>query len=124
MRLFRHRDEPKRETKSFDELWNGSDHGLIACWERGREKAKESPELAAAATANELPILPWSGGVEKKIKSKTKHGSFSYLAMWQGLRGVDLDIDTDVELTLVCSRFEVPVTFTSDTSKFNDGAEA
>lgn len=118
MRFHRSFSEPKRETHDFDVLWNAEDGGLIAAWERGREKAKEAPELAQLATAGELVVLPWKGGVEKAIKSKIKYGSFLYVAMWQGLRGENLDIDPTQELALVCSRTGVTVTFTSDIAKY------
>ncbi len=35
-----------------------------------------------------------------------------YLAMWLGVRGDDLDIDTDRDVVLVCSKFGVRVRFT------------
>ena len=118
MSIQRNVSEPKRAISDFDILWNGVDSGLIAAWESGREMADEAPTLVARAVAGELVVLPWRGGVEKAIKSKTKYGSFLYVAMLQGLMGQDLDIDATRELTIVCSRTGVPVTFTSDTGKY------
>ena len=64
-RLRRSIDEPIREDLSWRELWIGPDRGLIWCWEWGRQKRVEDPELAARAGAGELVILGWKGGVEK-----------------------------------------------------------
>lgn len=103
-----------------EELWHGADYGLIACWERGFEKAREDPALAERAKNGELITLPWKGGISKKLKTKTKYGVFKYLAMWQGLRGEDLNIDTDGEHVVTCSKFGVPVIFTNDIEKYGD----
>jgi hypothetical protein len=102
---------PKRVALSWEELWLGPDGGLIQCWERGREKRVEDPELAARAIAGELIILAWKGGVEEKLKTGKKYGTLYYLATWQGLRGESLDIDLDGETRLVCSRTGQSVTF-------------
>jgi len=109
--------EPNRESLSWDEAWKGTDEGLIACWERGREKALEDVELAGSAKRGELPVLAWKGGVEKKIKGK-KFGTLKYLAQWQGLRGENLDIHLDKEVELACSKTGVAVIFTADTNKY------
>lgn len=106
-------NEPKRTGLSWEQKWKGSDGGLIACWERGRDKALENPELAMAAKNGELVVLAWKGGVDKKIKGK-KYGSLSYLATWQGLRGEDLNINQDVDTSIICSKTEVEVIFTSN----------
>lgn len=98
----------------WQDRWCGPDAGLIACWLRGREKARESPDVAARARAGELPVLAWKGGVDRAIKAGTKLGSLEYLATWQGLRGDDLDIDTDAPPALRCTRTGVLVTFTTD----------
>ena len=118
MKISRSIGSPKRDTQDFDTLWNADDQGLIACWERGREKALESPELAAQAKLGELVMLPWRGGVEKVIKTKNKYGSLRYVAMWQGMRGDALELDTEEELQMTCTRTGVPVTYTYDISKF------
>ena len=109
--LSRSIQEPKREGLSWKERWSGLDNGLIACWERGREKALENPELAERAKNGELVVLAWKGGVEKKIKGK-KYGSLSYLATWQGLRGEDLKINQNEEISIACSKTNVEVIFT------------
>lgn len=109
---------PDRTGLTWDERWKGEDLGLIVSWERGREMSREKPELAQRARNDELVILPWKGGVEKKLKAKRKYGTLYYLAMWQGLRGVDLDINIDEETTLVCSRTGMNVTYTRDTTKY------
>ena len=110
--------EPIRRFPSFDERWNGRDDGLIICWESGREMVSREPEIAGRAKMGELPVLGWKGGVDKKLKGKkTKFGSFLYLAQWQGLRGEDLDIETSIEKTIVCSRTGMAVVFTDDRAK-------
>ncbi|WP_217808735.1 hypothetical protein [Derxia lacustris] len=114
MRWQREVSEPDRAGLSWPELWAGPDCGLIASWERGRQKAGETPELAAAAGAGELVLLPWKGGVEQPTKTGRKVGSLLYLAMWQGLRGEPLDVDLACDVQLTCSRHGVMVTFTGD----------
>lgn len=113
------RDDPPRAALSWLDRWEGPDQGLIACWERGLEKASESEALVAAACRGELVILPWKGGVERPTKAGAKYGSLYYLAMWQGLRGEPLDIDTDKEVAITCSRTGMVVTFTADASKYS-----
>lgn len=79
----------------------------------------ETPSLAERAAAGQLIVLPWKGGVEKAIKV-AKFGSFFYLAMWQGLRNEDLNIDKAKETLLVCSATGVPVVFTSEIQKIRE----
>jgi len=104
---------PKRTELSWEQLWLGSDGGLICCWERGREKRIEDPDLARRANAGELVVLAWKGGVEEKLKAGKKYGTLWYLATWQGLRGENLEIDQEGELDLVCSRTGQLVRFVS-----------
>lgn len=118
MRIHRSVTEPIRRGATWDERWNAEDDGLIACWERGREKRLEDPPLAALAAAGQLVILPWKGGVEKATKKKQKFGTLFYLAMWQGLRGEDLDIDLTEEIVLTCAVTGMAVVFTSDMAKY------
>ena len=66
--IFRLVEESSRNGLTWEELWKGSDNGVIACWESGRLKAKENPLLAEFCKNGELPILAWKGGVDKKIK--------------------------------------------------------
>ena len=109
--IYRSIEEPNRKGLTRDVLWKGSDDGLIACWERGRVKAADNPDLAESCKNGELPVLAWKGGVDKKIKGK-KYGSLFYLATWQGLRGEDLNINQHEEVSLICSKTMVKVTFT------------
>ena len=111
--------QPKRENLSYDELWQGPDNGLIASWEVGRDKRLADPALAQKAADHELPVLGWKGGADKELKKNEKYGSLKYLAQWQGLRGEDLDIDADKEVTLTCSRTGMVVTYTADRSKYS-----
>jgi hypothetical protein len=110
--------EPLRTGLTWDDQWAGPDGGLIVCWERGREKATEDPELAALAKAGQLVPLPWKGGVEAGLQLKHKFGTFSYLAMWQGLRCEDLSVDPSAEPTHTCAATGVVVTFTADSTKY------
>ncbi|BEP93251.1 hypothetical protein GmRootA79_16350 [Acidovorax sp. A79] len=98
----------------------GPDKGLINAWVTGLDKRSSSPDLALKAEAGELPLLPFKGGVEAAIKTKSKIGHLLYVAMWQGLRGDDLDIDTDAELSMTCSRTGVPVLYTMDFEKLRN----
>jgi hypothetical protein len=104
--------QPIREGLRWEELWLGPDGGLIWCWERGRQKRTDEPELARQAERGELPLLAWKGGVEKKRQDdKPLHGTLEYLATWQGLRGEDLNIDRHGTVTLICTRTGQAVTF-------------
>ena len=87
-------NEPIRPRVSTTERWHAEDQGLIFCWERGRQLREEKPALATRAERGELVPLWWQGGVEKKLKATLpKKGTLWYLAVWQGLRNEDLDID-------------------------------
>lgn len=114
---------PPTPSEDWHERWNGPDQGLVCSWLRGIEKSQESPDLAAKAKAGELPILSWKGGVVKAIKTKTKVGAMNYLAAWQGLRGEDLSIDPDSEISMTCSRTGVPVLFTNQIQKLLETEE-
>lgn len=122
MHIRKDTNEQPRGDLSWSELWEGPDGGLIACWERGREKGKEEPDLARRAVDGELVVLPWKGGVTKAIKGD-KYGTLFYLAMYQGLRGESLEIDTTAEVVRQCEKTKVVVTYTSDRSKFASMAE-
>lgn len=100
-----------REFVDMDHRWRGPDTGLIWCWELGRQRADEEPELAKSVREGVLVPLGWKGGVDKGTKIKKKRGSLFYLAEWQGLAGKDLDIDTDDDTRLVCSDTGVEVTY-------------
>ena len=118
MKIRRSISEPIRKGAKWDERWNAEENGLIACWERGREKRLEDPSLAAQAAGGQLVVLPWKGGVEKAIKRKQKFGTLFYLAMWQGLRGEDLNIDPSEEVVLNCATTGMAVVFTGDMAKY------
>lgn len=111
--LYRSIKEPIRNNLTWEEFWKGSDNGITVCWERGRVKAANELGLAESCKNGELPVLAWKGGVEKKIKGK-KYGSLLYLATWQGSRGEDLNINQDEEITIICSKTNVEVIFTSN----------
>lgn len=123
MRIRRSVSESVRTGLVLQERWHAEDRGLIACWERGRELALQKAELAEQAKRGELLLLPWRGGVERALKSGRKYGSLRYLAMWQGLRGEDLDIHLDIEREIVCTRHATTVFFTADQSKYAAVAE-
>ena len=118
--IYRSHSEPIRQRLSFERQWRGSDEGLIKCWEVGRELAEKKSTLANRAKNGELPILPWKGGVEKKIKKKEKYAPLKYLAEWQGLRGDDLDIDLSEERRITCSKTGMQVIYTNDATKYID----
>lgn len=109
--FFRSIEEPIRKGLAWEDLWKGPDGGLIACWERGREKAAENINLSQTCKDGELPVLAWKGGIDKKIKGK-KYGSLFYLATWQGLRGEDLNIYLHQDISITCTRTNVEVIFT------------
>lgn len=108
---------PPPDSNAWSVRMEGPDRGVINAWLRGIEKSKESPALVTAAKAGELPLMAWKGGVEKAIARKDKVGSLHYLAAWQALRGEDLNVDTDSEVSMTCTRTGVPVLFTLDIGK-------
>lgn len=112
-RLRRSMKEPIRQGLSWQETWRGPDNGLICCWERGREMRVNRPEDARRAEKGELIPLPWKGGVRKKLKADQIPGTLNYLAMWQGMRGEDLDVDPEGEQVVICSRTVQAVVFTA-----------
>lgn len=116
--VFRSFDTPLRKAPSWEERWNGTDRGLVSCWEVGRKLRANEPELAMRAEKNELPVLVYKGGVGKVIQKKEKFGSLYYLAAWQGLRGEDLNINIREEQTIVCSKTGMQVTYTSNYEKY------
>ena len=118
MKIHRSIVEPIRLDLDWQERWGDVIQGLITSWERGREKSIEKPTLASRALGGELVVLPWRGGVDREIQKKLKYGAFNYLAMWQGLRGEDLNIDVEDEPELTCTATKVAVVFTTDLTKF------
>jgi len=125
-KFFRSVSTPIRENLTWHQRWDGPDDGLIACWERGREKRLDEPELARRAELGELVTLAWKGGTEaidepidgeKKPKSQKRYGSLKYLATWLGLRGEDLEIDLAEERIIVCVRANRPVIFRTESQR-------
>jgi hypothetical protein len=117
MHVHRSIGEPIRENPSWEQRWRGPDGGLIWCWERGRQKRAADPVAATRAERGELlissvaslvseePILGWRGGVAEKLKMPVKlDGTLNYLAEWQGMRGEDLDVDTEGRRVIVCTK--------------------
>lgn len=115
-------DEPDRTGLSYDDTWHASDKSLIKCWEVGRQLRIRASELAARAVDGQLVALPWKGGtghlnkLAADISPPAKYGTLRYLAMWQGLRGDDLSIDLDSQVTIICSRTDRPVIFDLNTA--------
>jgi hypothetical protein len=103
------------------ERWEGEDGGLTAAWIAGRAYAKSYPADAKDAGAGVLVQLPWKGGDDTESNKKRparRWAPLLYLAMWQGLRGEDLNIDTDQEIKVTCSRWGTVVTFTADSERW------
>lgn len=133
MNIYRSINEPSRLEPNWEERWQDVSQGLITSWERGREKGIEDPELALRALNGELVVLPWKGGfklpkpgakVSTVVSKAIKYGVFNYLAMWQGLRGEDLNIDADQEVSLTCTREKRMVVFTSSYAKYANSVES
>ncbi|HAE59771.1 MAG TPA: hypothetical protein DCG54_09785 [Anaerolineae bacterium] len=110
-KLYRSITEPIRDFVDMDHRWRAEDRGLIWCWENGRLLAEKEPDLAWRAKQGELMPLALQGGFSGDLDNKNKTGTLLYLANWQGLRGEDLDIDTESKVTLVCSKWGTMVTY-------------
>lgn len=115
--------EPARSRLGWHETWQGPDSGLIKNWEIGRKLAIQNPGLASRARAGELPPLNWKGGGDRTLVKREKFGSLRYLAQWQGLRGEDLSISLDSEVTIKCAKTQMIVTFTPDIRKILNESE-
>ena len=109
--------KPARSNLSWHETWEGPESGLIKNWELGRKLAIQNPDLASRTLAGELPPLNWKGGSDRTLVKREKFGSLRYLAQWQGLRGEDLSINLDAEVTIKCVKTNMIVTFTPDIRK-------
>lgn len=120
MKINRSITEPIRRHTSWTDKWAREDKGLIHCWEQGRDMCLDAPTLANRAKSDQLVPLPWKGGVERKLVKTTKFGTLYYLAMWQGLRGDDLLIDTDEEPVRICTATGMTVTFTGNPAKYSE----
>lgn len=115
--------EPARSRLSWHDTWQGPDSGLIKNWEIGRKLAIHNPDLASRTWAGELPPLNWKGGSDRTLVKREKFGSLRYLAQWQGLRGEDLSISLDSEVTIKCAKTQMIVTFTPDIRKILNESE-
>lgn len=111
--------EPIYEDPVYDTRINGYDKGLINAWNVGRRLAKNNEDLVTRAKNGELPILGFKGGIKNTPKIKLKYGCLWYLAELQGIKGIDLNIDLEKEVALICSRTNIKVIFTSDSSKYS-----
>lgn len=114
--------DPPSISSDYAVRMEGPDQGIINAWVTGLAKRTNAPDVAAKTAAGELPILPFRGGVEAAIKAKSKVGHLLYVAMWQGLRGEDLDIDADSEISMTCTRTGVRVLYTMDYEKLRTSA--
>lgn len=121
-RLTRSIAEPIRPEADWPATWQGPDKGLVYCWERGRMirvdgvrvlgDADAARALVAAAERGELPPLPWKGGTSPEMTPTSKKiGTLQYLAMWQGLRNENLDLDLEGQTAIVCAATGARVTF-------------
>jgi hypothetical protein len=119
MRVYRSIDEPIRQNLTWEEKWSGPDRGLIIAWEVGRKEALADGDLESRAINGELVPFGWKGGVREKLK-KEKYGCLFYLAAWQGLRSQALDIETEDEIALTCTRTDMTVIFTNDAEKYGE----
>ena len=119
----RSHSEPARSHLGWHETWQGPDSGLIKNWEIGRKLAIQNPDLASRTRAGELPPLNWKGGGDRTLVKREKFGSLRYLAQWQGLRGEDLSIALDSEVTIKCAKTQMIVTFTPDIRKILNESE-
>jgi len=106
---------PPPEEQEFQQRWGTPEASVLTSWHRGLQLRKdpEWSEVVERASSGELPVLSWHGGIdpESKKKPRKRLGSLNYLAMWQGLCGEDLHVDTDAEVALVCRRTGVRVIF-------------
>lgn len=102
--------------QDYHRRMEGPDRGVINAWLAGLELRASSPQLVKAAKAGELPLLAYRGGVDRALKGD-KVGSLLYLAMWQGLRGENLDVDTSLEPVLTCAKHGVSVRFVHGTAQ-------
>ena len=120
-----HRSTDDRPVLSdrWESRWEGPDIGLTCSWLRGIEKARNEPALRDAALRGELPVLAWKGG-GAAIKAGKRLGSLHYLATWQGLRGEDLNIDSEVGAVLTCTLTGIVATFTDDVQALTKAAAA
>ncbi|MDB4563975.1 hypothetical protein N9084_01570 [Flavobacteriales bacterium] len=108
-----------RSESTPDVLWRGEDKGLMQAWEIGRRQSSDQSDVAKRAKQDELPASTiFQGGQDERLTTPVQFGSLHYYCMWLGWRGQDLEVDTDQEYPLVCSRTKMGVVFTIDSKKF------
>lgn len=108
-----------RSESTPDVLWRGDDKGLIQAWEIGRRQSLDELGVAIRAKQGELPTSTiFQGGHDERLTTPVQFGSLHYYCMWVGWRCQDLEVDTDQEYPLVCSRTRMGVVFTIDSKKF------
>lgn len=118
MRIHERFASPPPFQNDFDARINGPDRGVINAWLAGIAKRTEWPAVARQAEGGELPVLPYRGGIAKQLKNPTtKLGSLLYVAMWHGLRGDDLMLDTDAEPSMTCTKTGVRFVYTLNTAR-------
>ena len=118
MRVAENIATPIRTGLSFEQLFRQEDKGLIKAWEIGRVRATKNPDEGTRAKQGQLLPLIYQGGFAKKLKETNKMGTMHYLAMWQGLRGENLDLDTELRVTLTCTKFQIVVTYSFDPKEY------
>ncbi|WP_034474763.1 hypothetical protein [Aestuariibacter salexigens] len=104
----------------WEKKWLDPNVALQTCWSVGQKKGKEDLDLAERVSRGELPVLPWKGGIEKATKKGWKYGVLNYLAMWQGIKNVPLDVAWGEEYELTCTRTGMKVIYTSDFEKYKN----
>ena len=109
---------PNRSGMSPKEAWSGPDAGIIRAWEAGRDLAEKDEKVAQACLRGELPPLPYSGGYAKATKQGEAYAPMHYLAMWHGLRGEGLELNTENETSVTCAKTGMVVTFTTQPEKY------
>lgn len=108
-----------RTESSPDVLWRGEDSGLIQAWEIGRRQAKKRLSVTDRARLGELPASDlFQGGYDKRLAEAIQYGSLHYYCMWLGWRGQNLEIDTDHEYPMVCSKTRMGVVYTLSSDKY------
>lgn len=115
--------ESLRVDKTPFDLWRNDDHGLIHAWELGRRQGTKSSILAEKATRGELPASNlFRGGYEERLTAPFQYGSLHYYCLWMGWKGVDLEVYTEREYPLVCTKTHMGVVYTLDSYKYLSSA--
>lgn len=112
--------QPPEIATNYQDRNHGPDKGLLNAYVAGMKLAQQNKDVANKALQGELPVLPYKGGFEKAIKIGKKYGPLLYLAMWHGLRGDDLNINTEQEYTLTCSATGMTGIYTPNSAMWAD----